>query len=109
LPASGRSDYLHRFSLGGKPGNPVLLDLDDLPEYQESEPNDDPGNVKSVPLPAMLNGRIDRPGDVDHWAFAARKGEVVELELRAARLGSPLDGVLAVLDAAGHELNPAEK
>jgi hypothetical protein len=94
--------------VGGKETVRVMLDTDDLPEHLESEPNDTPAQARLVPLPAVLNGRIDAPGDVDHWSFSLRKGESVLLELRAARLGSPLQGVLAVGDASGKELARAE-
>jgi hypothetical protein len=108
LPADGPRDYEHRLDVGGRPSNGFLLDLDDLEEFLEAEPNDDPAQVKPLPVPAVFNGRIQRPGDVDHWAWSAHKGEVYELDLRAARLGSRLDGVLTVLDAAGKELARAE-
>jgi hypothetical protein len=104
LPATGSADYLHRLSLPTGPTNEFLLDLDDLPEHLESEPNDEPSKAKPVALPAMLNGRIDRPGDVDCWAVTMRKGESYEVELRAAQMGSPLDGVLTVLDTSAKEL-----
>jgi hypothetical protein len=108
LPADGPAAYAHRFAAGGRLLNPVFLDLDDLPEHSEAEPNDDPAAAKLVPLPAVVNGRVDRPGDADCWAFAAKKGDALLLELRAARLGSPLEGVLTVLDAGGKELAKAE-
>jgi hypothetical protein len=108
LPATGSADYLRRLKVRDNLTNEFLLDLDDLPEYREAEPNDDPLKVKPVSVPAVLNGRIDAPGDVDCWAMAVRKGEVFEVELRAAQLGSPLDGVLAVLDASGKELQRAD-
>jgi hypothetical protein len=107
LPADGPRDFVHRLPIDGKITNPFRLDLDDLPEYLESEPNDEPAQAKQLTLPAMANGRIDRPGDIDYWAVALRKGEACEFELRAARLGSPLDGVLAVCDATGKELSRA--
>jgi hypothetical protein len=108
LPADAPKDYAHRLTVGGKLTNPFLLDLDDLPELLEAEPNDEPGQVKPLELPAVANGRIGRPGDVDYWAVTLRKGEAYEFELRAARLGSPLSGVLTVLDASGKELARAE-
>ena len=55
-------------------------------------------------MPAVFNGRIDKPGDKDTWKFTATKDQKIELEVRAARLGSPLDSVLTVLDAEGKEL-----
>ena len=108
LPARGDSDHLHRLALKDGRTNEFLLDLDDLPEHREAEPNDDPTGMKPVSVPAILNGRIDRPGDTDCWAFAAHKGDVYEIELRAAQLGSRLDGVLAVVDASGKELVRAD-
>jgi hypothetical protein len=107
LPVSG-SLYAHQLTVDGKSTNPFLLELDDLPEYQESEPNDKPDQVKAVALPAVLNGRIEKPGDVDYWAVTARKGEVYELDLRASRLGSPLCAAVAISDKAGKQLAQAD-
>ncbi len=108
LPADAPAAFAYRFQASGKSSNLVMLDVDDLPEHAEAGPNDTPGQARAVPLPAVVNGRIERPGDVDHWGFAARKGEVIALELRAARLGSPLHGVLAVGDATGKVLTSTE-
>jgi hypothetical protein len=108
LPAEGPSPFVHRLSVGDKITNSLPLDLDDLPEYREAEPNDKPEQAARVEIPAILNGRIDKPGDVDYWSFAARKGDVLELDLRAARIGSPLSGVLVLVDAAGKELARAD-
>jgi hypothetical protein len=108
LPADGPQTLRTPLPAGGLLTNPIALDLDDLPEYLETEPNDEPGQVKPLPLPAVANGRIDRPGDVDYWGFTARKGEAFEFELRAGRLGSPLSGILAVCDPSGKELARAE-
>ena len=57
LPADGPNDYTHRVDIGGKLTNPILLDLDDLPEYREPAPRE------PVAVPAVLNGRIAKPGD----------------------------------------------
>jgi hypothetical protein len=108
LPPAGSRDYLHRLDVAGQLTNGFLLERDDLEEFLEAEPNDDPAQVKPLPVPAVFNGRIQQPGDVDHWAWKAKKGEVFELDLRAARLGSPLDGVLTLQGAAGKELARAE-
>jgi hypothetical protein len=109
LPADGPHDYRWRFTReNGKASNPLLLDLDDLPEIMESEPNNVPAQANKATLPAMLNGRIGEPGDVDWWSFTAHKGEALRLELRAQQLGSPLQGVLTVCDALGKELAHGE-
>ena len=109
LPADGPRDYAWRFPYGdGKATNPALLDLDDLPEMMEVEPNDRPAEATKAAVPAMLNGRIDKPGEADYWSFPGKKGESIVLELRARQLGSPLQGVLSVCDALGKELTRAE-
>ena len=109
LPADSLRDYLWRLPYGDhKAANPILLDLDDLPEMTESEPNNQPAQANKATLPAMLNGRIEAPGDVDWWSFTAHKGESLRLGLRAQQLGSPLQGVLTVCDAQGKELTHEE-
>jgi hypothetical protein len=108
LPADGPRDFSYRYHSGDKWSNPVLLDLDDLPEHLEAEPNDAPAQAKVVALPAMANGRIDKPGDIDSWSFVAKKGEAFAFELRATQLGSALQGVLSVCDDKGKELARAE-
>jgi hypothetical protein len=104
LPANPSPEQIHRMMIEGKRTNEIRLELDDLPEYLEAEPNDDPARAKSVTLPAVLNGRIDRPGDVDCWTWRGRKGDKLVFDLRAGRLGSPLDGVVSIHDAAGKQL-----
>ena len=44
--------------------NYVPFALDSLPECVEQEPNDDPAHAQPIALPMIVNGRIDRPGDV---------------------------------------------
>ena len=91
--------------LDGKPAALVTLHVDDLPEILEHEPNDEPAaDAPAVPLPAMLNGRIDRPGDMDAWPIDLEKGAAVALEIIAEKLGSRLDSVLTVCDTDGKEL-----
>src|SRR5262249_44775202 len=38
LPADARGDHVQQLTLGGQTTNPVLLDVDDLPEVLEAEP-----------------------------------------------------------------------
>lgn len=101
IPADAAAEWVYDFGGGAAPA----LDLDDLPEHRSDRRADaDP----PVALPAVLNGRIAAPGAADEWPVAMRKGEAWELDLRAGRLGSPLDGRIAVLDGAGKTLAAAE-
>lgn len=84
------------------------LEVGTLPEAFETNPNETPDTAQRITLPATVNGRIfasfsPRP-DVDCFRFTATKGQVLALEVVAARLGSPLDAVLSVLDTTGKEL-----
>ena len=48
-------------------------------------------------MPATVNGRIGIEGDVDLFAFTARKGVDYMVETEAARRGSPADTKIALL------------
>jgi hypothetical protein len=54
-----------------------------------------------LPFGATVNGRIDRPGEVDRYSVAVPRGEAVQVEVQAAGLGSWLDSVVTVVDAQG--------
>jgi hypothetical protein len=75
----------------------------DLPEIVEEEID---GNAVPVPvqLPVTINGRIFPREDVDVWSFPARKGLSIVCEVMAARLGSPLDSRLEILDPHGKKI-----
>jgi hypothetical protein len=76
----------------------------DGPEVVEKEPNNEPAQAQRVTLPVVVNGRIDQPADVDHYVFAAKKGQRIFIDCWAWRLDSRLDGTLMLFDAAGKEL-----
>jgi hypothetical protein len=84
--------------------NSVTFALDTLTECLESEPNDTKADAHRLELPRIVNGRIDRPGDVDVFAFEGRAGDRIVAEIRARRLGSPLDALLRLTNAAGDVL-----
>jgi hypothetical protein len=91
--------------LRGRPGNPAAMIVADVPLAREADgANDAPEGAQLIALPAGVNGRIERPGDVDYYAFEARKGEAVSFEVVARRRLSALDSHLRVLDALGKQL-----
>ena len=96
LPATSELRYDYRLETPAALSNAVTLELDDLPEVLEPDAG---AKATRVTLPAVLNGRIQQPGEIDEWTFEAKKGEEFDLEVRAARLGSPLDAVLQIVDA----------
>lgn len=84
--------------------NRIRLALGERPEIREVEPNNTLTNAQPITPPATINGRIDPAGDVDRFAFTARKGERFEMRLASASLGFPLDSLLRVEDSTGKEL-----
>ncbi len=88
-----------------------------LPEVLEQEPNDDPKKPQVLEKSqVVVNGRLDRAGDVDTFAVKLTKGQTLVASLEANRtLRSPMDGVLQILSADGfvleqnddyHDLDP---
>jgi hypothetical protein len=77
-----------------------------LPEVQEQEPNDDPRKPQALPSAAVVvNGRLEKPGDVDGFAVPLHKGDTLVASVDANHtLGSPMDPVLQVLSADGFVL-----
>lgn len=105
LPKEAGDNYAVRFKSGDATTNEVLLETSDVAELLEPKSNDDTATAAALPAEACTaNGRIERSGDVDYWAFDGRKGRGIGFDLHAAALGSPLDGVLTVVDADGKEL-----
>jgi hypothetical protein len=84
--------------------NRVPFAVDTLPECLETEPNDDSAGAQRVTLPLIVNGRIDRSGDVDVFCFAGRAGQQIIAEVKARRLDSSLDSALKLTDATGQQI-----
>lgn len=72
---------------------------------RETEPNDAtaPQSLASSQPDheTIINGVIDRTGDVDHFKFDAKPGAPIRIKVRAAALGSLLDSVITVLGPNG--------
>lgn len=79
---------------------PLRIDMTN--EILDQEPNDTPEQAQEVKLPIIVNGRIDRPDDVDVFRFDAY-GTVIA-EVLARRAGSPLDSAVSITDATGAEI-----
>ena len=100
VPAGADPVWLTRLRVDDQPVNAIQLETSDLPEYREAAGGDRIARA----LPAIFNGRIGKPGEKDTWEFQAIKDQKIELDVRAARLGSLLDSVLTVLDSEGKEI-----
>jgi hypothetical protein len=77
----------------------VLAEPGEQPE--EIEPNDRSAQAMPVRVPAGINARIDRTGDVDLFQFTAKQHQLLILETDASRRGTPVDTRLEVLSTNG--------
>jgi hypothetical protein len=66
----------------------------------EMEPNDAFEASTAAELPLALNGRLEKAADVDFFKLVAKKGQVWEVECYARRIGSPVDPVVTIYNAA---------
>jgi hypothetical protein len=95
---------------GIRPINQVRLAVGKEPEISEQEPNDSIAQAQTVSFPVTINGHIDggrKQGgnpDEDYFHFRARKGEKLNIDVAAARLGSHLDSVIEILDEHGKSI-----
>lgn len=87
--------------------NPRAIEISDLPEKIEKEPNNEPAQASELQWPLVINGQLQGGSDVDLFPFAAKTGQRIIFDGRARRLDSRADCVLTILDAAGHELMTA--
>ena len=81
--------------------NSALIDVGELAEFTETEPNNSPTNANTITLPVVINGRINGEKDVDEFKFKVEKNQTFIFEVEASRFGSPLDAVLYLSDSKG--------
>jgi hypothetical protein len=99
-PRSGGVDgFEYRIKGPGGVSNPVLIGFAQDKVVLEKEPNDKPEQAMELPVPCEVAGRIDRRADRDWYAFTAKKGETLVIDLWGDRLGTPTDFLFAVRQA----------
>lgn len=76
--------------------SPNVVRFNELENTLEVEPNDQVKKATPATVPGALNGVIQQPGDVDHFRFSAKKGQVLDVQVFARRLRSPLDPLIRV-------------
>ncbi len=88
----------------GWTSNAVAFALDDLSETTAKQGVSRREKAQRVKLPVVVNGRITEPGESQFFRFEGRAGEEIVAEVLARRLGSPLDSMLRLTNAAGKQL-----
>lgn len=57
-----------------------------------------PATAELIPAPCEVAGFLSRRGDMDWYAFEAKKGDQLQIELIGERIGSPADFYFSVRD-----------
>ncbi|MCA9141599.1 MAG: pre-peptidase C-terminal domain-containing protein [Planctomycetaceae bacterium] len=70
----------------------------------EQEPNNGIAEATPVELPLAFNGILEQEGDVDCFKFAAKKGQVFEVECYGRRIRSAIDPVMNLYQADGKSI-----
>jgi len=80
---------------------PFIVGL--IPEVAETEPNGRIVEATAVSSPSVTaNGVLEKSGDVDTYAVTLTKGQTLVAAMQANEvLGSPMDGVLQIVNARG--------
>ena len=84
----------------GSHSMPLPFALSDKPELSA---------LAVLPENQVVNGRIGRPGQIDHYRLPVEPGQAWVFEITAASLGtSRLDAILTAVDAQGKKLASAD-
>lgn len=76
--------------------------VSDTAELEEKEPNEDFSKPQVIDkLPVIVNGRLEKNGDVDSFAVKVAAGQWLVASLEAYVLGSTMDGMLRITDTNG--------
>ena len=90
-----------RYDKNGMFSNSINYCVSTMPEIIENEADSSPDHPRQVSFPVIVNGKIDKPGDVDVFQFNGKVGQEVAFEVMARRLNSPVDSILKITDSSG--------
>ncbi len=86
----------------GTAPSPLPFRATTLPNALEPAPTSQPATQPTVFTPPFAaNGILEKPGEQDAFRFKATKGQVLDLNVFARRMKSPLDSILEIFDANG--------
>ncbi|MGV3723515.1 MAG: hypothetical protein ACO1SX_21680 [Actinomycetota bacterium] len=105
IPADGDEVTVPVSTPLGAATAPLSFTAGNLDEAVENEPNDAPAQATAVAaLPVILNGRINKAGDIDLYRIKPAAAGNLSFEVNGRRIGSRIDSFLRVLDATGKEV-----
>ena len=105
LPAADDGQFrVHCQTADGVHPAGLKFRVTDLPNTVETGTNNAAAAATPGPAPGAFHGVVAKPGEVDYFKFAAKKGQVFDVRCYARQLGSPLDPVLYFGQADGNTI-----
>ncbi len=102
VPLAASSLNFMRVRVPGKPAsNEFWFAAGDYDEVSAAPGGQTPETAQKVEWPAVVNGQIARPGQVDYYQISVHKGQTLLMETQGCRLRSPVDTYLTLLSAQG--------
>ena len=89
---------------GGKSSAFAFAELTTSGEVVDREPNDTIDQAQAITLGQQINGRLDKPKDVDKYRIEAKAGQRFLFTGLTRSLAAPTDLILRMLDAKGSQL-----
>jgi len=97
LPAAAAVDaFDYRLKTPQGRSMPVRIGFASAPVVLEQDPNNRAAQAQKIVPPCEVAGQFFPPGDMDWFAFDAKKGDAFWLEVFSHRLGLPTDPFLLV-------------
>ena len=91
---------------------PELAEASWLPVYDATclvaDESAGPETPQDIPLPCIISGQLEAPGDVDSFQFTATEKQRIQFDVASRELGFPLDAVLTIHDASGKKLSEVD-
>ena len=84
--------------------NPITYAVNNLQECFEKENNNSTNHAQKIDFPKIINGKIDKAGDIDVFKIHGTAGEKIVAEVYARQLNSPLNSLLKIIDENGKTL-----
>ena len=93
---------------GGVSSGLATVAVVDAKQFLEQEPNNAAPESNRVELGSDINGKFDKPGDVDRFVFTAKKDQSFVFTGVTRQQGSPADLSFKLLNPDGGQLAAAE-
>ncbi|MFO1092360.1 MAG: PPC domain-containing protein [Planctomycetaceae bacterium] len=106
VPADGKASWMNVATkrAGGVSSAFAAVKVSDAPEFLEQEPNDSPEQANGIAIGTSVNGRLDKTGDIDRFAFDAKAGQRFDFAGISRQSGAPSDLMLRIYDPAGKQV-----